>query len=73
MSPGDSGASLPGPAWRAAWPVAVLVALLVADIAYRSHTLGSSLKGADLTSEPLDCDEAAYAYIGHRLLAGDGR
>ena len=22
-------------------------------------------------SEPLDCDEAAYAYIGHRILAGD--
>ena len=22
-------------------------------------------------SEPLDCDEAAYAYIGHRLLKGD--
>ena len=22
-------------------------------------------------AEPLDCDEAAYAYIGHRLLHGD--
>ena len=22
-------------------------------------------------SEPLDCDEAAYAYIGHRILRGD--
>ena len=22
-------------------------------------------------SEPLDCDEAAYAYIGHRILDGD--
>ena len=29
--------------------------------------------GADVPeeSEPLDCDEAAYAYIGRRLVAGD--
>lgn len=26
---------------------------------------------ADRAGEPLDCDEAAYAYMGHRILAGD--
>jgi 4-amino-4-deoxy-L-arabinose transferase-like glycosyltransferase len=52
----------------------------VLDVWYRAHTFGPTVKqatGIDLwprtigPSEPLDCDEAAYAYIGHRLLRGD--
>jgi len=59
--------------WRFRWPVILLVILLVADVAYRAHTFGPRvrLKGAAPSAEPLDCDEAAYAYIGHRLLKGD--
>jgi 4-amino-4-deoxy-L-arabinose transferase-like glycosyltransferase len=60
--------------------VALLALLLVFDLWYRGHTFGPSVRdaigitlwpaavGAD---EPLDCDEAAYAYIGHRILHGD--
>ena len=58
----------------------VLILLLVFDVWYRGHTfgphvrdaLGISLWPASVgASEPLDCDEAAYAYIGHRILHGD--
>ena len=54
--------------------------LLVASLWYRAHTFAptiSAVSGVNLwpaasgASEPLDCDEAAYAYIGHRLLRGD--
>jgi 4-amino-4-deoxy-L-arabinose transferase-like glycosyltransferase len=60
--------------------VLILAMILVFDVWYRAHTFGPTVKqatGIDLwprtvgPSEPLDCDEAAYAYIGHRLLRGD--
>jgi 4-amino-4-deoxy-L-arabinose transferase-like glycosyltransferase len=53
---------------------------LIADVWYRAHTFGADVQGAlginlwpqgRAATEPLDCDEAAYAYIGHRVLAGD--
>jgi 4-amino-4-deoxy-L-arabinose transferase-like glycosyltransferase len=62
------------------WSVLILAVILVLDVWYRAHTFGPTVKqatGIDLwprtigPSEPLDCDEAAYAYIGHRLLRGD--
>jgi 4-amino-4-deoxy-L-arabinose transferase-like glycosyltransferase len=62
------------------WSVLILVALLILDVWYRAHTFGPTVvqaTGVDVwpktvgPSEPLDCDEAAYAYIGHRLLRGD--
>jgi 4-amino-4-deoxy-L-arabinose transferase-like glycosyltransferase len=62
------------------WSRSVLVLLLFFDVWYRAHTFGPRVRdglGANLwpaavgASEPLDCDEAAYAYIGHRLLRGD--
>jgi 4-amino-4-deoxy-L-arabinose transferase-like glycosyltransferase len=62
------------------WSVVILVLLMVIDVWYRAHTFGPDVKtatGFDLwpttvgESEPLDCDEAAYAYIGHRILQGD--
>jgi 4-amino-4-deoxy-L-arabinose transferase-like glycosyltransferase len=62
------------------WPHVVLIVLLVFDVWYRGHTFGPSLGKSVATSlwpgvagmtEPLDCDEAAYAYIGHRALQGD--
>src|SRR3954470_24907199 len=62
------------------WSVLVLAVILVFDVWYRAHTFGPTVvqaTGIDLwpktvgASEPLDCDEAAYAYIGHRLLRGD--
>ncbi len=62
------------------WSRAVLVILLLLDVWYRAHTFAPVLRdkvrvdlwpGAVGASEPLDCDEAAYAYIGHRILRGD--
>jgi Dolichyl-phosphate-mannose-protein mannosyltransferase len=62
------------------WSRLVLIVLLVFDVWYRGHTFGPSLGKSVATSlwpsvsgktEPLDCDEAAYAYIGHRALSGD--
>jgi 4-amino-4-deoxy-L-arabinose transferase-like glycosyltransferase len=53
---------------------------MLIDVWYRAHTFGPDLRRATgihlwpMTvggSEPLDCDEAAYAYIGHRILQGD--
>ena len=58
----------------------VLILLLIFDVWYRGHTFGPHLRdalGIRLwpmavgASEPLDCDEAAYAYIGHRIVRGD--
>jgi 4-amino-4-deoxy-L-arabinose transferase-like glycosyltransferase len=58
----------------------ILVAILLLAVWYRGHTLGPSIEqatglrlwpAATGETEPLDCDEAAYAYIGHRLLRGD--
>jgi 4-amino-4-deoxy-L-arabinose transferase-like glycosyltransferase len=61
-------------------PVLILILLLVFDVWYRGHTFGPEVQNAlGITlwpmavgaCEPLDCDEAAYAYIGHRILGGD--
>ncbi len=58
----------------------VLMLLLVFDVWYRGHTFAPQVcdsVGIRLwpmavgATEPLDCDEAAYAYIGHRILHGD--
>ena len=58
----------------------ILLGLLVLAVWYRAHTFGPSVRAAvgfDLwprtigESEPLDCDEAAYASIGRRILTGD--
>jgi hypothetical protein len=62
------------------WWSSILILLLIADVWYRAHTFGADVGGAlgiglwpkaASATEPLDCDEAAYAYIGHRVLAGD--
>jgi hypothetical protein len=62
------------------WSILALLVLLVFDVWYRGHTFGPDVRDAVGihpspatvgASEPLDCDEAAYAYIGHRILAGD--
>src|SRR4051812_2593300 len=62
------------------WSILILLILLVVDVWYRAHTFGPNLRAATAInlwpttvgeSEPLDCDEAAYAYIGHRILQGD--
>ncbi len=58
----------------------VLVVLMVIDVWYRAHTFGPDIRAATGLNlwpqavgdgEPLDCDEAAYAYMGHRVLRGD--
>jgi hypothetical protein len=62
------------------WSGSVLVILLLFDIWYRAHTFGPQIRdslGFSIwpttigAAEPLDCDEAAYAFIGHRILSGD--
>jgi 4-amino-4-deoxy-L-arabinose transferase-like glycosyltransferase len=62
------------------WSASILILLVLADVWYRAHTFGPAVRdavGVNLwpatrgETEPLDCDEAAYAYIGHRLLKGD--
>lgn len=62
------------------WAWLGLAALLVFDAWWRGHTFGPTLREAtgprawpvmQGTTEPLDCDEAIYAYIGRRIVAGD--
>jgi 4-amino-4-deoxy-L-arabinose transferase-like glycosyltransferase len=62
------------------WARLILVLLMAVDVWYRAKTFGPDVRaatGIDLwpqtigQSEPLDCDEAAYAYMGHRILRGD--
>jgi hypothetical protein len=62
------------------WSRLALVALLFFDVRYRAHTFAPHFRDAAGISvwpaavgpsEPLDCDEAAYAYIGHRICLGD--
>lgn len=62
------------------WSLVILAAIIAFDLWYRGHTFGPDVRdalGVDPwpaavgASEPLDCDEAAYAYIGHRILRGD--
>jgi 4-amino-4-deoxy-L-arabinose transferase-like glycosyltransferase len=56
-----------------------LLFILAFDVAWRWHTIGPSpvskpFEGWLVRSgetEPLDCDEAAYAYMGRRMLRGD--
>lgn len=65
---------------RIPWGVIVLVVTLAFTVWWRGHTIGPSVKqglGFALwpvvtgETEPLDCDESAYAYIGKRLVHGD--
>lgn len=58
----------------------VLCFLLALTLWWRGHTFGPDVKAATGwapwpvvkgETEPLDCDEAAYAYIGRRVVAGD--
>lgn len=61
------------------WAVVGLVLILAFDVLWRWHTIGPSpvtrpFEGWLVRSgeaEPLDCDEAAYAYMGRRMLRGD--
>jgi 4-amino-4-deoxy-L-arabinose transferase-like glycosyltransferase len=62
------------------WSRVVLFLILLLDVWYRGHTFGPHIRdalglklwpAADGASEPLDCDEAAYAYMGHRIVRGD--
>jgi 4-amino-4-deoxy-L-arabinose transferase-like glycosyltransferase len=62
------------------WARLILALLMVVAVWYRAHTFGPDIRaatGIDVwpqtvgESEPLDCDEAAYAYMGHRVLKGD--
>ncbi len=51
----------PATPWQRRWCWGSLVVSAALVVALRWHTV----------SEPLDCDEAAYAYMAHRWLAGD--
>jgi hypothetical protein len=62
------------------WSSSILIVILFFDVWYRAHTFGPQLRdaiGVSIwpravgASEPLDCDEAAYAYMGHRVKKGD--
>lgn len=61
------------------WARVVLLLILAVDVWWRCHTIAPTVRdslgfapwpvvGAE--AEPLDCDEAAYAYIGRRLAGG---
>ncbi len=80
MEPDGRISAADTPAGPRRWPIGVLVLLLVLTVWYRAHTFAPDIApalaahlwpAATGASEPLDCDEAAYAYIGHRLLKGD--
>ncbi len=69
----ETGRSIPEWAWM------VLLAILIFDVWWRGHTFGPTVKARyDLKlwpvvegdSEPLDCDEAAYGYIGREIDQG---
>ena len=58
------------------WAWIGLALVLTFDVWWRCHTVGPTLRdklGVNLyfvsgrEAEPLDCDEAIYAYIGKRL------
>lgn len=62
------------------WSWIILILLLIFDVWYRGHTFSAFVEqrlGMRLwpvvsrSVEPLDCDEAIYAYIGKRMIAGD--
>jgi 4-amino-4-deoxy-L-arabinose transferase-like glycosyltransferase len=79
--PGAGSASKQvGPHLLMRWSRLVLIVLMLIAIWYRAHTFGPHVRAAGGfslwpasvgESEPLDCDEAAYAYIAHRILQGD--
>ncbi len=59
---------------------AIPILIMLLAVWYRAHTFEAHVRGqlgVNLwpgvagPTEPLDCDEAAYAYIGHRILHGD--
>lgn len=58
----------------------LLLVILGFNVWLRGHTFGPTIVEryhvnfwpiTDVESEPLDCDEAVYAYIGKRIVAGD--
>jgi hypothetical protein len=61
------------------WAVVGLLLILALNVAWRWHTIGPSPASRPFEgwlvrsgeTEPLDCDEAAYAYMGRRILRGD--
>jgi 4-amino-4-deoxy-L-arabinose transferase-like glycosyltransferase len=70
---GSNGTTVPRWAWFG------LVLILICDVWYRCHTIGPTVyerTGVRFwpvvagSTEPLDCDEAAYAYIGRRIVHG---
>src|SRR3954447_12234428 len=61
------------------WAWVGLVGVLLFDVWWRGHAVGPTLRdrlGVSLypvtgaEAEPLDCDEAIYAYIGKRIVGG---
>ena len=65
--------------WRWLWPWFGLILVCLCDVWWRGHTIGPTIR--DLVgfapypvvagrAEPIDCDEAAYAYIGQGLAHG---
>ena len=61
------------------WAKVALLLILVLDVWWRCHTIGPTIQAACGfapypvvvgEAEPLDCDEAAYAYIGRGLAHG---
>jgi 4-amino-4-deoxy-L-arabinose transferase-like glycosyltransferase len=62
-----------------AWAYVGLAAILILDVWWRCHTIGPTIRaglGIDLypvtgaEAEPLDCDEAVYAFMGQRITRG---
>lgn len=64
------------------WSWVALLLILAFDVWLRGHTFGPTFherwgvnlwpeNGPAAATEPLDCDEAAYAYMGRRMAAGD--
>ncbi len=69
----------PGSARIPAWAVVALVLALAFDVWWRCHTIGPTVRDrlgfapypvVTGEAEPLDCDEAAYAYIGRGIAHG---
>ena len=62
-----------------AWSKVVLLLILALDVWWRCHTIGPTVRDTlgfapwpvvTGEAEPLDCDEAAYGYIGRKLAHG---
>jgi len=61
-------------------PILILLVVLAFDVWWRAHTFAPTIAeatglrlwpAATGPSEPLDCDEAIYAHMGRRIVAGD--